>query len=273
VPPDGPAPGRTRDAAPAADVPADPLPLRPEAGRARSYDLDLEPPARTDGVAPDAAATRPPEPPAAPEPVAARAPVDETPATPSPGASDVSAGSEGPDGRTMDEAPTISRTTGLPAASDAPVPSAETAPSTGPRAPAAPPTPAAPATKGEAPSPAEPRSGLPRRPILPPGPQDESRSGDQRLLSVLSSLDLGDFPENPQRLRLDPDEALERLRRGDWLELIGRDGLPQEVKVAWINSRRTVVLLVRRPDRRALSLRAAELHQRFAQHKATLIVG
>ncbi|MFO0233424.1 MAG: hypothetical protein ACK51M_10295, partial [Burkholderiales bacterium] len=115
-------------------------------------------------------------------------------------------------------------------------------------------------------------SGLPRRPILPPDPEDEP-SGDQRLRCVLSSLDLGDFPEHPQRLRLEPDGALERLRRGDWLELIGRDGLPQEVKVAWINSRRTVVLLVRRPDRRALSLRTAELHQRFADRKAALIVG
>jgi hypothetical protein len=112
------------------------------------------------------------------------------------------------------------------------------------------------------------------RPEAPPVPRppDDARSGDQHLLSVLSSLDLGDFPQAPQRLRMDPDEALARLRRGDWLELVGRDGLPQEVKVAWINSRRTVVLLVRRPDRRALSLRAAELRQRFADHKAALLV-
>jgi hypothetical protein len=103
-------------------------------------------------------------------------------------------------------------------------------------------------------------------------PAGDGRSGDQRLLTVLSTLDIGDFPADPQRLRLDPDEALARLRRGDWLELIGRDGLPQEVKVAWINARRTVVLLVRRPDRRALSLRADELKLRFAQHKAALIV-
>ncbi|MFN9773340.1 MAG: DUF1631 family protein, partial [Burkholderiales bacterium] len=134
------------------------------------------------------------------------------------------------------------------------------------------PAPASPPASAATPPEPHATSGLPRRPILPPGPQDE-RSGDQRLLSVLSSLDLGDFPEHPQRLRLDPDEALERLRRGDWIELIGRDSLPQEVKVAWINSRRTVVLLVRRPDRRALSLRAAELHQRFADRKAALIVG
>jgi hypothetical protein len=117
-----------------------------------------------------------------------------------------------------------------------------------------------------------PRPVPARPPVLPPDPPDAGRSGDQRLLSVLSSLDLGDFPDPAQRLRMDPDEALSRLRRGDWLELIGRDGLPQEVKVAWINSRRTVVLLVRRPDRRALSLRAAELRQRFADHKAALIV-
>lgn len=97
-------------------------------------------------------------------------------------------------------------------------------------------------------------------------------AGEQRLLTVLSTVDLGDFPATPERLRLDPDEAIARLRRGDWLELVGRDGLPQEVKVAWINARRTVVLLVRRPDRRTLSLRTTELHQRFAQRRAALIV-
>ena len=101
---------------------------------------------------------------------------------------------------------------------------------------------------------------------------DGGGTGEQRLLTVLSTVDLNDFPATPERLRLDPDEAIARLRRGDWLELVGRDGLPQEVKVAWINARRTVVLLVRRPDRRTLSLRTAELHQRFAQRRALLIV-
>jgi hypothetical protein len=94
---------------------------------------------------------------------------------------------------------------------------------------------------------------------------------EHRLLSVLSEVSLADFPLKPQRLRMDPDDALARLSRGDWLELIGRDGEPQDVKVAWINSRRTVVLLVRRPDRRALSLRASELRERFATQRASLI--
>jgi len=95
---------------------------------------------------------------------------------------------------------------------------------------------------------------------------------EHRLLSVLNEVSLADFPVKPQRLRMDPDDALARLNRGDWLELTGRDGEPQEVKVAWINSRRTVVLLVRRPDRRALSLRVTELRERFATQRALLIV-
>jgi hypothetical protein len=129
-----------------------------------------------------------------------------------------------------------------------------------------------------APIESEPTGGadgtIPPPPIVAPEPPiaaPDDRSGEQRLLTVLSTVDLSDFPLAPRRLTLAPDDALARLRRGDWLELLGRDGQPQEVKVAWINSRRTVVLLVRRPDRRALSLRAAELHQRFAQHKATLL--
>jgi hypothetical protein len=103
-------------------------------------------------------------------------------------------------------------------------------------------------------------------------PDPEGAAPEHRLLSVLSEVSLADFPLKPQRLQMGPDDALARLSRGDWLELIGRDGEPQDVKVAWINSRRTVVLLVRRPDRRALSLRAAELRERFATQRASLIV-
>jgi hypothetical protein len=110
-----------------------------------------------------------------------------------------------------------------------------------------------------------------RAPLDRPSDPDSAAS-EHRLLSVLNEVNLADFPLKPQRLRMDPDDALARLSRGDWLELIGRDGEPQDVKVAWINSRRTVVLLVRRPDRRALSLRASELRERFASQRASFIV-
>jgi len=114
------------------------------------------------------------------------------------------------------------------------------------------------------------RAPLERR--ADPDPDSEGAAPEHRLLSVLSEVSLADFPLKPRRLQMGPDDALARLGRGDWLELIGRDGEPQDVKVAWINSRRTVVLLVRRPDRRALSLRAAELRERFATQRASLIV-
>ncbi|MCA3179885.1 MAG: DUF1631 family protein [Burkholderiaceae bacterium] len=236
-------------------VPADPLPLRPEAGRAAPPDLD--PPAPQPDSRARAVSADPSPPPHASPPPTASASTSSTPAA-----------------QSARSAPTAPPKLIMPSM---PPPATDRAAPTDPLA--KPPAadlvdPAPESLPASATTPPEPRasSGLPRRPILPPDPQDEP-SGDQRLLSVLSSLDLGDFPEHPQRLRLEPDGALERLRRGDWLELIGRDGLPQEVKVAWINSRRTVVLLVRRPDRRALSLRTAELHQRFADRKAALIVG
>jgi hypothetical protein len=103
------------------------------------------------------------------------------------------------------------------------------------------------------------------------GTPDTSGSADERLLTVLNSLDLNDFPALPTRLSISAEDAMARLRRGDWIEVLGREGRTRQFKVAWINSRRTVLLLVRRPDRRALSLRMDELRERFANHKAVLI--
>jgi hypothetical protein len=109
-------------------------------------------------------------------------------------------------------------------------------------------------------------------PLIPPqGTADNSKAADERLLTVLNSLDLNDFPGLPTRLSISADEAMSRLRRGDWIEVLGREGRTRQFKVAWINSRRTVLLLVRRPDRRALSLRMDELRDRFANRKAALI--
>ena len=98
-----------------------------------------------------------------------------------------------------------------------------------------------------------------------------SKAADDRLLTVLNALDLTDFPAQPTRLSLGADEAIARLGRGDWIEVLGREGRTRQFKVAWINSRRTVLLLVRRPDRRALSLRMDELRVRLIDRKAVLI--
>ena len=61
------------------------------------------------------------------------------------------------------------------------------------------------------------------------------------------------------------------MRRGDWIELVARDGGSTYLKVAWINHRRTVALLVRHADRKAMSLRTEELLARFEQGRAFLL--
>ena len=109
-------------------------------------------------------------------------------------------------------------------------------------------------------------------PLKPRDPETTSaKAADDRLLTVLNSLDLTDFPVQPTRLSIGADDAIARLGRGDWIEVLGREGRARQFKVAWINSRRTVLLLVRRPDRRALSLRMDELRARLADRKAVLI--
>jgi hypothetical protein len=120
---------------------------------------------------------------------------------------------------------------------------------------------------------ADPGLGEPdTAPLKPRLPESSGgRAADDRLLTVLNSLDLTDFPAQPTRLSIGADDAIARLARGDWIEVLGREGRTRQFKVAWINSRRTVLLLVRRPDRRALSLRMDELRARFADRKAVLI--
>jgi hypothetical protein len=95
---------------------------------------------------------------------------------------------------------------------------------------------------------------------------------EEQLSTLLASIDLSDMPATPRRLRIEAHEAASSLRVGDWLEMEGRGGELQQVKVAWINPTRTVLLMVRREDRKVVSLRATELLQRFEQRKAVLIV-
>lgn len=134
-----------------------------------------------------------------------------------------------------------------------------------------------------APAPAPREVPMPAQPPLPgPAPREpeagtreaerpDEDGTERRLLEILDSLDLGDLPSSPQRRELAPQQALEQMRRGDWIELVARDGSSAYLKVAWINRRRTVALLVRRADRRAMSLRMEELRARFDQARAFLV--
>src|SRR5690606_27167218 len=97
----------------------------------------------------------------------------------------------------------------------------------------------------------------------------EERS--QRLLEVLHSVELAVLPSQPRRHVADPADPAERHSRGDWLEVESRDGGQRYMEVAWINRKRPVALLVRHPDRRALSLRMNEMARRFAAGRAFLL--
>lgn len=99
----------------------------------------------------------------------------------------------------------------------------------------------------------------------------EGEGPGRGLLEILESLDLDDLPRSPRRLALDAEESVDRLARSDWIELVSRSGESGHSKVAWINRRRTVVLLVRRDDRRAMSLRMDELRERFSRRRAFLL--
>ncbi|HMM52739.1 MAG TPA: DUF1631 family protein [Burkholderiaceae bacterium] len=126
-----------------------------------------------------------------------------------------------------------------------------------------PPTPEPPS----APPPAPP-APVPPAPATTPSPEEGT---ERRLLEILDSLDLGDLPARPRRRELEPAQALEQIRRGDWVELLTRERGTAYLKVAWINRRRTVALLVRYADRRAMSLRMDELRARFEQARAFLL--
>jgi hypothetical protein len=100
---------------------------------------------------------------------------------------------------------------------------------------------------------------------------DADRTAQARLQQVLSSLDLADLPTQPAVVPDAGADPVSRLRRGDWLRLIEPDRSDAYAKVAWINESRTVLLLVRHPDRRAQSMRSAELAGRFARGEACFI--
>src|SRR5690606_8550150 len=105
-----------------------------------------------------------------------------------------------------------------------------------PAVPGEPPEPRAPPAEGPTPVPeAEAEAQAARERV-------EEEGTERRLLEILDSLDLTDLPAAPGRRDLAPAQALERMRRGDWVELVARDGESAYLKVAWINRRRTVAL-------------------------------
>jgi Protein of unknown function (DUF1631) len=101
----------------------------------------------------------------------------------------------------------------------------------------------------------------------------ESVGSDQlKLLDVLNGLDLSDFNAQYSRLPLQGVALTDQLVVGRWVEMIGKDSSAHYAKIAWINHRRSVALLVRSPDRKAQSLRISDIELR-AQEKRFFLLG
>jgi hypothetical protein len=103
-------------------------------------------------------------------------------------------------------------------------------------------------------------------------PSENVGSDQLKLLDVLNGLDLSDFNAQYSRLALQGGALTDQLVVGRWIEMIGKDSSAHYAKIAWINHRRSVALLVRSPDRKAQSLRISDIELR-AQEKRFFLLG
>ena len=107
--------------------------------------------------------------------------------------------------------------------------------------------------------------------VLAAEPPMQDNSEQKRLLDVLNQLDLSDQRDDLQRIDLLPEQIINRMQVGSWLEMHNREGAKHFAKIAWINHRRSVVLLVRKPDRKAQSLRVTDIQTRLEQKRLFLL--
>ncbi len=125
-----------------------------------------------------------------------------------------------------------------------------------------------------APSPS-PVTSPAHEPVIEPhaGTVDKVLTDDDsaQLFEVMNAVDLSDCPPEQASLDLAPQAALDAINKDSWIRLTSRDGEVSMFKVAWLNQQRSLALLVRFPDRRALSLRFIDLRARLEEGHAALM--
>jgi hypothetical protein len=93
----------------------------------------------------------------------------------------------------------------------------------------------------------------------------------ESLVNLLSSVDVTEGHEGFLREEFNASEAVDALAPGVWVELVSSSQGSRFAKVAWLNPQRSLVLLVREKDRKALSLRISEMLVRFGQRRAFVL--
>ncbi len=96
----------------------------------------------------------------------------------------------------------------------------------------------------------------------------EAQSASElKLRRLVDNTSLDDVPKRPQRLEIDPADLVRDLAPGQWLELVSSTRKRILAKVAWINDRRSVVLLLQHPDRLILSRHVSALEERARRRR------
>ena len=92
-----------------------------------------------------------------------------------------------------------------------------------------------------------------------------------KLRRLIDETSLDDAPASPTRIQIDPQLMMANLQPGDWLQLVNSNRQLVLAKVAWINERRTVALLLQHPDRLILSRHLAAIGNRARRGRVFLV--
>ncbi|MGE0801682.1 MAG: DUF1631 family protein [Lautropia sp.] len=99
------------------------------------------------------------------------------------------------------------------------------------------------------------------------GEAQSQSASELKLRRLIDSTSLDDAPRSPVRMDISAGELGRDLAPGQWLELISSSRKRILAKVAWINDRRSVVLLLQYPDRLILSRHVAALMDRAERRR------
>ena len=92
-----------------------------------------------------------------------------------------------------------------------------------------------------------------------------------KLRRLIDETRLDDVPAAPEPVQIDPQQMIAELQPGDWLQLINSNRERVLAKVAWINERRSVVLLLQHPDRLILSRHMSAIANRARRGRVFLV--
>lgn len=115
------------------------------------------------------------------------------------------------------------------------------------------------------------RDGPPSRRPADTGARVSAERSELKLRRLIDETSLDDAPASPSRVQIDPQSMIANLQPGDWLQLVNSNRELVLAKVAWINERRTVALLLQSPDRLILSRHLAAIGNRAKRGRVFLV--